>query len=341
PHPPQKIVLKPTIARAKGPKRLAVGADGCWWWFLFPSSRFVEIGVSLSPSPSPLVPIIRDPLRDGTLHFAAPAPPLIDGRRPPMDYDAAVTDGVDKRGAMASSADVMGPASPPLLRSPIDQETMWQMRMREIESVESGPFPQRPREPDCTYYLRTGLCRFGMTCRYNHPPNRQMAIAAARIKGGYPERVGQPECEFYLRTGTCKFGATCKFHHPRDKAGIAGRVQLNVLGYPLRPDETECAYYMKNGECKFGSTCKFHHPQPNTVVSLRGSTVYPGVHSPTSGQQSYTGGLTNLSLSRASFIASPRWQGLSSYAQVIFPQGLVQVPSWNTFSVNPFYLKPL
>ncbi|CAL9781416.1 unnamed protein product [Musa acuminata subsp. burmannicoides] len=330
---PQKFALQPSIARAKGPKRLAGGAYGCWWWFLFPSSRFVEIGVSLSPSPPPLVPIVRDPLRDGTLLFAAPAPTLIDGRRPPMDYDAAaVTDGVDKRGAMASSADVMGAASPPLLRSPIDQVTMWQMRMREIESVESGPFPERPREPDCTYYLRTGLCRFGITCRYNHPPNRQMAIAAARIKGGYPERVGQPECEFYLRTGTCKFGATCKFHHPRDKAGIAGRVQLNVLGYPLRPDEAECAYYMKNGECKFGNTCKFHHPQPNTMVSLCGSTVYPGVHSPTSGQQSYTGGLTNLSLSRASFIASPRWQGLSSYAQVIFPQGLVQVPSWNTFS---------
>jgi Zinc finger C-x8-C-x5-C-x3-H type (and similar) len=38
-----------------------------------------------------------------------------------------------------------------------------------------------------------------------------------------------------LKTGTCKFGATCKFHHPREKAGIGGHVQLNVLGYPLRP----------------------------------------------------------------------------------------------------------
>ena len=41
--------------------------------------------------------------------------------------------------------------------------------------------------------------------------------------------------QYYLKTGTCKFGATCKFHHPRDKAGIAGRVALNILGYPLRP----------------------------------------------------------------------------------------------------------
>ncbi|RWW44842.1 hypothetical protein BHE74_00049366, partial [Ensete ventricosum] len=137
--------------------------------------------------------------------------------------------------------------------------------------------------------------------------------------------------QYYLRTGTCKFGATCKFHHPRDKAGIAGRVQLNVLGYPIRPNETECAYYMRNGVCKFGSTCKFNHPQPsNTMANVRGSTVYPGVHSPTSSQQSYPGGLTPLS--RPSFIPSPRWQGLSSYAQVIVPQGLVQVPSWNTFS---------
>lgn len=40
--------------------------------------------------------------------------------------------------------------------------------------------------------------------------------------------------QYYLKTGTCKFGATCKFHHPRDKAGIAGRVSLNILGYPLR-----------------------------------------------------------------------------------------------------------
>jgi len=42
-----------------------------------------------------------------------------------------------------------------------------------------------------------------------------------------------------LKTGTCKFGATCRFHHPRDKAGIAGRVALNILGYPLRPVSIE------------------------------------------------------------------------------------------------------
>lgn len=89
----------------------------------------------------------------------------------------------------------------------------------------------------------------------------------------------------------------------------------------------ECAYYMRNGQCKFGSTCKFHHPQPsNMMVPLRGSAVYPPIHSPTTSQLSYP-------LSRASFIASPRWQSPSSYAPLVMQQGVVSVPGWNTYSV--------
>lgn len=225
------------------------------------------------------------------------------------------------------------------LSRPLDEDSMWSTNLRTNETIEaglypSGPYPEREGEPDCSYYIRTGLCRFGSTCRFNHPPNRKLAIAAARMKGEYPERIGQPECQYYLKTGTCKFGPTCKFHHPKDKAGITGRVPLNVLGYPLRPNEPECAYYLRTGQCKFGGTCKFHHPQPSNLSSLRGSAVYPSVHSPTanpSGQQSYPGGMTSWSLSRASLIPSPRWQGPSSYTPLILPQGMVSVPSWNTY----------
>ncbi|CAA6668164.1 unnamed protein product [Spirodela intermedia] len=211
---------------------------------------------------------------------------------------------------------------------------MWQMNMRANKAMEPGPYPLRPGEPDCAYYIRTGLCRFGMTCRFNHPPNRKLAAAAATAKfsGVYPERVGQPECQYYLKTGACRFGATCKFHHPRDKAGISQKVQLNIFGFPVRPNEKDCAYYLRTGHCKFGSTCRFHHPQPsNAVVPIHGS-VYPTVHSPTSlGQQSYPGGLTNWPLSRASFLPGPSWQDPSSYARLILPQGVVQVPSWSAY----------
>lgn len=207
-------------------------------------------------------------------------------------------------------------------------DAMWQMTLRSNESME---YPERPGEPDCSYYIRTGLCRFGATCRFNHPSDRKLAIANARMKGEYPERVGQPECQYYLKTGTCKFGATCKFHHPRDKAGIAGKVALNSLGYPFRPNEMECAYYLRTGQCKFGSTCKFHHPQlANMMGSLHGSLVYPSVQSPTTpGEHSYSG---VSSWSRASFIPSPRWQGPSSYTPLMVPQGMISIPGWNAYS---------
>ncbi|XP_047316269.1 zinc finger CCCH domain-containing protein ZFN-like [Impatiens glandulifera] len=215
----------------------------------------------------------------------------------------------------------------------LDEGAMWQLNLRSSEAMESVHYPVREGEPDCAYYIRTGLCRFGATCRFNHPPNRKLAIATASMKGEYPERLGQPECQYYLKTGTCKFGATCKFHHPRDKAGIAGKVPLNVLGYPHRPHELECAYYLRTGQCKFGSTCKFHHPQlSNMMVSLRGSSIYPQVQSPTAhGQQSFPGAISNWPLSRASFLGT-RWQGPSSYGPMILPQSVVSIPGWNTFS---------
>ncbi|XBI67571.1 hypothetical protein VPH35_046895 [Triticum aestivum] len=217
------------------------------------------------------------------------------------------------------------------------EEGMWQqMAMSSGATMQSGPYPVRPGEPDCTYYLRTGLCRFGMSCRFNHPQDRNTAIASARMKGEYPERVGQPECQYYLKTGTCKFGPTCKFHHPREKAGIAGMVQLNTLGYPLRPNERECAYYLKTGQCKYGNTCKFNHPEIfNAVASSRGSPIYPPVHnSGSTGPHSYTGTMASWTYPRGSFIPSPRWQSPSNYTPMIVPQGLVQVPSWNSYPVR-------
>lgn len=92
--------------------------------------------------------------------------------------------------------------------------------------VESGSYPERVDEPDCAYYMRTGLCGYGPNCRFNHPPNLKQAIAS---KGEFPERVGQPECQYYLKTGTCKFGSTCKYHHPRDRNGLGGQVQMNFF----------------------------------------------------------------------------------------------------------------
>lgn len=46
-------------------------------------------------------------------------------------------------------------------------ESMWQLELGSSES-----YPERPGVSDCAYYMRTGFCGYGRSCRYNHPRDR-------------------------------------------------------------------------------------------------------------------------------------------------------------------------
>lgn len=37
-------------------------------------------------------------------------------------------------------------------------------------SQKEHSFPDRPGQQECQYYMRTGDCKFGSSCRYHHPP---------------------------------------------------------------------------------------------------------------------------------------------------------------------------
>lgn len=37
-------------------------------------------------------------------------------------------------------------------------------------------YPVRPGEPDCVFYLRTGSCRYGSNCKFNHPRRRRNQV---------------------------------------------------------------------------------------------------------------------------------------------------------------------
>mmetsp|Transcript_20795 Transcript_20795/g.33504 ORF Transcript_20795/g.33504 Transcript_20795/m.33504 type:complete len:567 (+) Transcript_20795:200-1900(+) len=161
----------------------------------------------------------------------------------------------------------------------------------------SSPFAQRntsvnetPQE-DCRDYLRTGRCKYGASCKYNHPPNVQsgggMKTPIDPSEPLFPIRPNEPVCQYYMKHGTCKFGQACKFHHPPQVAGTANMVNNNnavlvsvpigrkgegtqgiwtqgndtgVQILPQRPDEPNCIYFLKNGRCKYGATCRYHHP---------------------------------------------------------------------------------
>ncbi|XP_077250632.1 zinc finger CCCH domain-containing protein 67-like isoform X3 [Tasmannia lanceolata] len=177
--------------------------------------------------------------------------------------------------------------------------------LNEEENEESN-LPQRSDSPDCTFYMRTGTCKYGSNCRFNHPPMKRNQAGKKKEKGKdeFPERAGQPECKYYLKTGGCKFGKACRYNHPQEKAGAEEpELELNFLGLPIRParmfpsegniqppfassadspthrqqttvdefperpGQPECQYYMKNGDCKYRSACRFHHPKTQVPKS--------------------------------------------------------------------------
>lgn len=145
-------------------------------------------------------------------------------------------------------------------------------------------YPLRPGEADCRDYLRTGRCKYGDSCKYNHPPNVDSGGGVRPNNPSeplFPIRPTEPPCQYFLKHGTCKFGQSCKFNHPTGSSLVDGSNGLPagqlvfvtsnapaamqastsaVQVLPQKPTEPNCIYFLKNGKCKYGATCKFHHP---------------------------------------------------------------------------------
>lgn len=45
-----------------------------------------------------------------------------------------------------------------------------------IPDGSSGVFPLRPYAGDCPYYIKTGTCKFGLSCRFNHPVKKSTQV---------------------------------------------------------------------------------------------------------------------------------------------------------------------
>ncbi|KAJ4773393.1 Zinc finger CCCH domain-containing protein 3 [Rhynchospora pubera] len=219
------------------------------------------------------------------------------------------------------------------------------VRLRVTDGPEKGSntannvYPDRPGEPDCSYYMRTGTCAYGTNCRYNHPTHIGQG---SHYTADLPQREGQPECQFFLKTGTCRYGSTCKYHHPREKINTRP-VYYNSFGLPIREGEKPCPYYMKTGYCKFSVACKFSHPELTTasgmVFPVQGATAYqPGNASsqmvPTAGLP-LVGGFPAWPVSGAPYLVSPtRVQGMSSYAPLMLqtnPNSQSIQPGWAAY----------
>lgn len=71
-------------------------------------------------------------------------------------------------------------------------------------------FPSRPGQPLCDFYTKTGHCKFGEACKFDHP----LEYGVLLNQLGLPLRPNEAVCSHFEKTRTCKFGPACKFHHP-------------------------------------------------------------------------------------------------------------------------------
>lgn len=161
----------------------------------------------------------------------------------------------------------------------------------DANSQQFDDYPQRPSEPQCQYFLKTGSCKFKSACRFHHPkpnlsvralPQKSMAASplhpplpetkknekdqelankdtAHEFNGGvksqqfdeYPQRPGEAECQHFMKTGYCKFKSACRCHHPKSNLSFPARWR--------KPDKPICTHFSRSRICKFGSACRFSH----------------------------------------------------------------------------------
>lgn len=159
-------------------------------------------------SRSPVISFARAVSGPGALTSPSSPLPLPAAPQPGGEAISDVGDGV------AASAP---PPSPP----PVEPMIVGYVLAEDEQVLHTPSYPSRPGKTQCEFYARTGHCRYGDDCVFDHPPE----FAVPLTQDGLPYRAGEPVCSFYAKTGQCKYTASCKFHHPLMRPVYAGSAE--------------------------------------------------------------------------------------------------------------------
>ncbi|KAI3723099.1 hypothetical protein L2E82_34446 [Cichorium intybus] len=119
------------------------------------------------------------------------------------------------------------------------------IRMPALENIDCSELPERPSEPPCIFYMKTGKCKFGSTCKFLHP--KDITITTTEVEDGNGEAF----------TGVTGVNGNLT----PSKTPFAPAMLHNSKGLPIRPGELDCPFYLKTGSCKYGGTCRYNHPE--------------------------------------------------------------------------------
>ncbi|PHT44464.1 Zinc finger CCCH domain-containing protein 32 [Capsicum baccatum] len=108
-------------------------------------------------------------------------------------------------------------------------------------ALQEKHFPERPGQRVCQYYMQTGDCKFGSSCKFHHPADWSPSKTDCAVNSlGLPLRPGVQPCSFYMQRGFCKFGGTCKFDHPmgtvRDSSSASSLPDIPNAPYMSSPE---------------------------------------------------------------------------------------------------------
>ncbi|KAK4486127.1 hypothetical protein RD792_008795 [Penstemon davidsonii] len=148
-------------------------------------------------------------------------------------------------------------------------------------------YPMRPDADDCSYYMKFGSCKFGLNCKFNHPPRKKNQLVIGKINKMLPSGtendfmirrdfdqlvIGKinkmlpsgTENDFMIRRDfdqlfNCEFGQSAKGKGFKEKST---RMEENSE----KAGQTECKYYLTSGGCKYGKNCKFSHGSDKSFI---------------------------------------------------------------------------
>lgn len=118
------------------------------------------------------------------------------------------------------------------------------------ESLDPSALPERPSEPACAFYIKTGKCKFGATCKFHHPKDIQIPST------GQENGNGVQSADTANSEGTTVVDVNAM----KPTVSITPALLHNSKGLPIRPGEVDCPFYLKTGSCKYGATCRYNHP---------------------------------------------------------------------------------